>query len=309
VYWPSKGDVSVPGIVARESRSVKIQESPFIRVDGGNILSTKDAVYVGNESVRQTAEHLEFLSRTNRSFEKKVLQFYEARTGRKLDRVDTSEKVLRELIPEVFQSTFQKKIFVVGADDPATPRVEQQPSFHIDMAATVLDDKTVLVGDPSLALKLLKGMSAAERAKANENLKKALGTSQPDVLEDLEDINRGGGFFGGDGKAFQDDFDAMARDFAGKGFSAVRVPYLRQPFVGLPFITYNNVILEIYRDAAGAEVKNVYMPVYGIGALDENAKAQYESRGFRVIPVPAAAITGIQGAVHCITQVVERAAK
>ncbi|MDQ7826141.1 MAG: hypothetical protein RDV48_25285 [Candidatus Eremiobacteraeota bacterium] len=304
-YWSAASDRLVPQRVQEGQGLPEVKDLPFIRIDGGNMVAAKDAVFIGAESVKETAEQLQFYRLINKSFDRKVMRFYENRTGTKLEKGPDFGQLLREVVPEVFHQTFQKKVFVVGMDNPATPQKEQQPTFHIDMALTPLDDSTVLVGDPSLGVRLLEGMSKEEWKGAVKSLQASCDCSE-NALTSILEKNREGTSSREGAEAFQHNFDAVAKDMEARGFRVIRAPYLRQPYVGVPIVTYNNVMMESYKSPDGSQVKRVYLPVYGIKALDTFAQSIYREQGFEVIPIPSSAISGMQGAVRCLTQAIER---
>lgn len=109
--------------------------------------------------------------------------------------------------------------------------------------------------------------------------------------------------------------DAASRQLTEKGFSVVRVPYLRD---GRTFITYNNALIERYKNPDGTETKKIYLPQYYAGsrenpvysfrgkidlqALNRRAVEVYKSQGFDVIPIDVSVrIIGLKGSLNCLT--------
>ncbi len=110
--------------------------------------------------------------------------------------------------------------------------------------------------------------------------------------------------------AMSDQLDAIAEQMAAQGFAVVRVPYLdtkHRESPAYPILSYNNVLVEVYRDAAGLERRVVTMPTYDLPTLDNAAQAAYEQLGFTVLPVRGFLATTTQnGSLHCVVKVMER---
>lgn len=104
--------------------------------------------------------------------------------------------------------------------------------------------------------------------------------------------------------------DIYARQLETAGFAVRRIPYLDTHDDSdwrLPILSYNNVLVENYRDKDGTEHHVVTMPTYDIPPLDEAAQAVYEGLGFVVIPVRGfVAAATYAGALHCMVKVLNR---
>lgn len=104
--------------------------------------------------------------------------------------------------------------------------------------------------------------------------------------------------------------DIYAEQLEAAGFAVRRIPYLDTHDGSdwqLPILSYNNVLVENYRDKDGTEHHVVTMPTYDIPPLDEVAQAVYEELGFVVIPVRGFVASATDaGALHCMVKVLNR---
>ncbi|MBI3619177.1 hypothetical protein HY213_04070 [Candidatus Peregrinibacteria bacterium] len=108
--------------------------------------------------------------------------------------------------------------------------------------------------------------------------------------------------------------DATAKQLSDQGFSVVRIPYLRTT----AFITYNNALIERYKNPDGSQAKKIYLPQYYAGSrqspvyslngeidlqrLNERAVEVYKSQGFEVVPIDVSArIIRLKGSINCLT--------
>lgn len=147
---------------------------------------------------------------------------------------------------------------------------EDVPDHHICMFLTPLGDNRVAVADPFLGLELYRRDPAGEPV---------------DVEVDT---------------ARYEPFQNVIRCLEQKGFQVVHVPFLltRTPRV---YVSYNNVILE-QRDGE----KRVFLPVYGIPALDRAAGEVFAGQGWRVVPVRVARLYRHTGALRCQVGIIKR---
>lgn len=95
-------------------------------------------------------------------------------------------------------------------------------------------------------------------------------------------------------------FDRVAHDLAQKGFLVTRVPVVVLPGAG-SYVTYTNAVFD--RDADGPIV---YMPTYGIPALDNAAEDAYLSLGYRVTTIDMTSIYRMNGSLGCLVNVMAR---
>jgi len=200
----------------------------------------------------------------------------------------------------LFERIYGKKVVVLGDDDPSTAVVEQPISFHVDMTLTPVDDRTFLVASTELGKQVVQSMSAADRAAANRAINAELGWytgSSSDILGLTVNANK---------PEQTDSEEAAVRILRKLGYKVVRVPYLVSYgyFTGAktPWFSYNNCLMERYRDDAGRLVKRVYLPQYCCPALDDAARRVWSSElGYEVVPVTLAAVTAYHGAIRCTT--------
>jgi hypothetical protein len=306
-YWPGPEDGKIPPLYAEANDDVTSQVHPGLRIDGGNVLSNQEYIIVGHDSVNHTTDLLKGLA-GNQAWKEEIIHFYETSTGKKVaeegkpagpDQV-SMEEMWNTIAPEVFKSEFQREVFVIGKDNPATPLVEEQPAFHIDMAVTPIGNKKFLVGDPGMAISILETLTPEERARVNEKMCNEASLPQSDIIGKLIEVNGS--------KAHQANFDNVAHELKERGYEIERMPC----FIGLrttwslPYLTYNNCIQENYTDEAGKEVKKVYLPMYGCDPLETVAQAIYETNGFKVIPLKMAAVSKLEGAIRCSSHPLER---
>jgi hypothetical protein len=143
------------------------------------------------------------------------------------------------------------------------------PDHHIGMYAVPLDDKTVVVGDPDLARTLWK--KTAERA-----------LGKPDFSEKTTA-----------------EFRRAAEQLKSAGYRVIRVPLA--PIAVKTYITYTNGVFE---KRGGHRI--VYMPTYGVAALDSAARKAYESADYEARPIPVCTVYRFRGTIGCLINVVER---
>lgn len=204
----------------------------------------------------------------------------------------------------LLENELGKRVLVIGQDDPKTPKVrEEQPAFHVDMFATPIGDDRFLVGDPGLAIRTLEALDPKERKAINRKMCEEAGLAPDrDLIGDLIEENRDG--------ARQANFDNVSRQLA-RGHQVERVPCLlgRRFSHSLPYLTYNNCMMEDYVGEDGHRVRKVYLPMYGCEPLDRMARETYERQGFQVVALPMAAITVYEGAIRCSSYALRREAR
>ncbi len=151
------------------------------------------------------------------------------------------------------------------------------PDHHTAMYMTPVGNRTVLVGDPALARRLL--IEAGREREAE-------------------------GWFP-DGPDFSDAtiarFEAVARQCRAAGYRVARIPTIPGRD-GRTFLTYVNAIIDV-RD--GRRV--VYMPAFGMaGALNEEAARAWEREGYEVRRVRCDSCYRYFGTLHCLVNVLRR---
>ena len=167
--------------------------------------------------------------------------------------------------------TFGRQVVFVGEG------TEGVPYDHIDMFLSVIDDDTLLLGDPRLAVKLLwAGRPVPARVLEGE-----LGSFQRSTQEQVARV-----------------YDRVEASLRQQGFRVVRIPILH----GQPFddgrrgtiLNWNNALLDRGRMRA-------YLPRYQVPVLDGAAAQIWRDAGFTVHPIDARAAIVHGGAVRCLT--------
>jgi hypothetical protein len=150
------------------------------------------------------------------------------------------------------------------------------PDHHVGMYMMPIGNRTVLVGDPALAAKLLAD-SPEEAAAVAEFF-----PDQPDF---------------GAAPAF----NAVAETCAAAGYRVVRIPVVPGSD-GRTYLTFVNSI----QDERGGR-KIVYMPEYGIASsLNRAARAVWTDLGYEVRAVPCESCARNFGTLHCLVNVLQR---
>jgi len=163
------------------------------------------------------------------------------------------------------------------------------PQHHIMMYMMPLDDTTVAVGDVRAGVALLGHEPAG------------------DTL-DLDDT-----------ELQAKRFDRAAELLAARGFHVVRVPALVLDGGG-SFVTYTNALFDRTAPPSGGAASRgeaplgdrhgarrvVYLPTYGLPALDRAAEELYANLGFDVHPIDVSAIYQLDGSLGCLVNVLAR---
>ncbi len=155
----------------------------------------------------------------------------------------------------------------------------QVPWCHIDMYLTPFDNRTVLVASPSLGDEIM-----ARVADSDDQSPAARA-----VLDSATDTD------------FLDaEYSEIVEKLSRLGFTLYRLPTVASPEGGW-MLTYNNVLID-ERDGR----KIVYMPNYGIPAMDDVAAAIYTRLGAEVRTIDVSRLFVWGGAVRCVANVTER---
>lgn len=158
--------------------------------------------------------------------------------------------------------------------------LEEAPDHHVGMFLMPAGRRTVLVGDPSLAARLLGRPDGG------------LPEGQPGLCPPAgEDASPG----------TQALFDAVARRCEREGYRVLRLP-LVPGRDGRTYVTYCNVIL----DERGGR-RTAYMPSYaGAEPLNAAAEATWCEAGWDVRRVDCTRLYGHFGTLRCLVSVMER---
>lgn len=147
---------------------------------------------------------------------------------------------------------------------------EDVPDHHICMVLTPLGSNCVAVADPWL------GLEEYQRNPAGETVE-----VETDTVK-------------------YEPFRNVMTSLEKRGFKVVHIPLLltRTPRV---YVSYNNVILE----RCGSD-NRVYMPVYGISALDQAAARVFQKQEWRVIPIRVSKLYRYTGSLRCQVGIIQR---
>ncbi|MEK7448503.1 MAG: hypothetical protein AAB019_03360 [Planctomycetota bacterium] len=161
------------------------------------------------------------------------------------------------------ETKFGKKIILVGDEQHPAPQ------HHIEMYLTPLNEQTVLVGDPDLAMRLLG---------RDQDIRDKIDLSEETLAR----------------------FRNVASCLEEKGFRIIRIPLL--PFKdSRVFVSYNNIVME-----TGSGRSIVYLPRYDVPVLDDYAKNIWGEQGFEVRPIDVSKMYDLGGAIRCLVNVLER---
>lgn len=292
----------------------KSQKLDDIYIDGGDIMYGPAGIFVGQGSIDKTIQGLKRKSESDPDFKFYIINYYEQKTGKKVTEEKTEgkkpagevsfEEAIRETLPDLLEQKFNSKLYIIGRDDPSTDRVESQPVFHIDMCVTQLDKKTVLLADPKIAadtLKKLKEENPDEYEKQIEEFCSSAGISRHTCEMWLERSSARYTYSEED-----TNFDAARKHLESEGFKVISIPYISGSSHRIPYMTYNNCLMNDYTAEDGRHVKQVFLPTYGLKAVDDQAIKIYKDLGYEVIPLDFNDTAKLQGALRCISQVLDK---
>lgn len=150
--------------------------------------------------------------------------------------------------------------------------LDESPEHHAGMFMMAAGERTMVVGDPSLAHEIW-----------------------PRVMTELP----GGPDFS---DATQRRFDAVASQCRREGYRVVRIPTVPSTD-GKTYLTYVNVIT----DHRTASAHIVYLPVYrGAEPLNEAAAQVWRDLGYEVRPIDCTSTYRFFGNLHCLVNVLRR---
>ncbi|MCS6955231.1 MAG: agmatine deiminase family protein [Candidatus Calescibacterium sp.] len=250
-YYPSPYDSMVYKIVAENTGS-KFTELQKFAIDGGNTIATKNYIFIGIDSIRESM--LKGLGR--------------------LENGQTSlDKAKQEFIRFFDENFPNQKLFIVGDN--------KQPVFHIDMFLTILrddDEKVALLGNPDLSLEMLND-SEYDTSKYNKF--------------DIEKFKEDATYFA---DQHREELKKIKEKLEKEGFKVIDVPIVIPRGPGI-FMTYNNMLFSGNR---------AFVPKYGMEKMDSFVQNILKENGFEPIPIDVTNITTWMGAIHCITNVIDR---
>jgi len=242
VHPEAHGDLLVPQALKALHPGLVIVEADFL-IEGGDLIVLKDRVLVGATSVLLNVHRLD------------------ARADPFLERV---------------AEVFGRPVTVVGRS------LGEAPYQHIDMFLTPLDERTILLGDPRLALDAFRDAHGTESSRLH------FGDAGLFLRQRQLDLVRR--------------YDAVAAELEADGFRVHRVPIAHgEPTAQNTWgavLTWNNVLLH---DSDGRRI--AFVPRYNVAPLDGRAREIWEAWGFEVVSVPVRSALGMGGALRCLTNV------
>jgi len=169
--------------------------------------------------------------------------------------VSSAEQLQRDL-----SATFERRVILLT----------EAPPYHAGMFMMTVGNRTVLVGDPSLARGHAEGLPLAN----------------PDFSGETQRL-----------------FDAVAERCAETGYRVLRIPTVPDRD-GRTWLTWLNVII----DERG-ERRTVYMPVFaGAEALSDAAETVWRGLGYEVRRIDCTSTYRYFGSLRCLVNVLRRGA-
>ncbi len=175
-----------------------------------------------------------------------------------------------------------RDVVVLGAEEGDVPRHHMSMYMApLDVADDATGKPVVLVGDPREAARLV-GDDFVPGEVGFESGAPLRADARPSTVAR---------------------FDRVARELEAAGFEVVRIPAVA--FDDKTYFAYTNGVYETRRTVDGPR-RTAWMPVFGVPALDDAARAVYERLGWRVVPVRVRSIYAQHGTLGCLVNVVAR---
>jgi hypothetical protein len=256
--------------------------------EGGNVIADEKQVFIGENTVR-----------------------YNAVTSGVAD-VEVVKALEREL---------GRPVTVIGPSP--------QPVPHLDMMLTAVGADVLVLADSGwgaeIAARELEANPGSVEGFERNTVNEFFGhTEIRERVTPEGDVIEAPVLAGATARAIEDSrrhaeyFDALARTLQERGFEVRRVPFLQtwtngddvespseRPFrsvLDYPVLTYNNVLVETRADR-----KFVYLPQYGLDALDRAARERWQTMGYDVIPIRGFTTSALYGgALRCSVKVLSR---
>ena len=172
-----------------------------------------------------------------------------------------------------FEHVLERRVIVLGEDAP------QRPHDHADMYVHLLDERTVLVGDPMLTVQLWEQLQASPVDRQQLGV---LGWPSEDAQREAARL-----------------YEPIVAQLREEGFTVLRVPALHTDVL----FSWTNAVTEM---RAGR--RHAYVPSYGVPLLDAAAHRAWADAGCTVHPIAARAAVLEGGAVRCLTNTLRRPA-
>ena len=181
-----------------------------------------------------------------------------------------------EIVKMLLQKFPNQKLIIVGK--------KAQPAFHIDMFLSILKDndneKVAVLADPDLTIQLINELF-------NDNDKIYKSYSKQEIIENLDNYK----------KHYMTELKDIEFKLKQEGFKVKRMPFIPLRVNERDCLTYNNMLLD---------GNKIYLPSYGIPKLEEEVKKILEEEGFKVVFIKWQDNITLNGAIHCITNVINR---
>jgi len=181
-----------------------------------------------------------------------------------------------EIVKMLMKRFPNQKLIIIGK--------EKQPVFHIDMALSILKDdvneKVAALADPNLTIELINKLFS-------DNEKIYGYYTKQKIIKNLEDYK----------KTYFDELKDIEFKLKQEGFKVKKMPFIPLYINERDCLTYNNMLLD------GSKI---YLPSYGIPKLEEEVKKILKEEGFKVIFINWKENIRLNGAIHCITNVIDR---
>ena len=176
-----------------------------------------------------------------------------------------------EELRERMTSLIGRDVVMLGAEPGDVPR------HHMSMYMALTGDGTVLVGDPEAGARIVGRDYAPGEVSAETGERLRADFSPATVAR----------------------FERAAADLRAAGYRVLRIPTV--PFDDKTYFAYTN---GVYETRGGK--KTAWMPRFDVPALDDAARAVYESAGFSVVPVSVRALYTQHGTIGCLVNVLSR---
>jgi hypothetical protein len=177
----------------------------------------------------------------------------------------------------LLEREFGKKLIVLGNEETSVL------SCHIDLFATPIDDKRILLGCHEAGMKTLESCSPPF-----------------DTSELITDPDQA--------LAYIDALDLIGQSLESMGFEVIRIPLLfgmaenvEEGDNPLFVLTYNNLLLE-----ESDTRKTAFVPRYNIPCLDKKAQDIYKMLGYKIKSVNVSGLYKYGGTLRCVSNVVSR---
>jgi agmatine/peptidylarginine deiminase len=181
-----------------------------------------------------------------------------------------------EIVKMLMKRFPNQKLIIIGK--------EKQPVFHIDMALSILKDndneKVAALADPDLTIELINKLFS-------DNEKIYGYYTKQEIIKNLEDYK----------KTYFAELKDIEFKLKQEGFKVKKMPFIPLYVNDRDCLTYNNMLLD---------GNKIYLPSYGIPKLEEEVKKILEEEGFKVVFIDWKENIRLNGAIHCITNVIDR---